>query len=236
MKKTMFTMAIALTMAFAVQAQDLAPRHPGGPRHDMSPEKMVKMRVERLDKELNLTAEQKQQITDLFTEEAKTMMKNHEKMRELQKESQANMESCGKEMQENHEKMNQKLESLLTPEQKEIYAKMKSEMPQGHHGNHHMMKNGKMDGNKFGRPDGRMKKQHEGNCSKHEGKCEKPEVVCEQHEGNCDKHEGNCGKHEGNCDKHEGNCDKHEGNCDKHEGKCEKHEGDCKKSGACEKN
>ena len=56
MKKIVLALTVALLGTIVMNAQP--PR-----RHDMSPEQMVEKRVERLDRALSLTAEQKAAIT-----------------------------------------------------------------------------------------------------------------------------------------------------------------------------
>ena len=55
MKKIVLALIVTLMGTIVMNAQP--PRRP-----DMNPEQMVEMRVERLDKELSLTAEQKAEI------------------------------------------------------------------------------------------------------------------------------------------------------------------------------
>ena len=73
MKKIVLILTVALMGITVMNAQP--PR-----RHEMNPEQMVAKRVERLDKALSLTEEQKAEITKIYTEEMQAMPKHPEKM------------------------------------------------------------------------------------------------------------------------------------------------------------
>ena len=62
MKKIVLILTVALLGSIVTNAQQHR-------RPDMTPEQMVEKRVERLDKALALTAEQKTEITKIFVEE-----------------------------------------------------------------------------------------------------------------------------------------------------------------------
>lgn len=135
MKKTLLTMVVALCAAITLQAQDARFHREG--RHNMDPMKGVEMRVNQLDKELTLTADQKAKITQILTEEAKAhqakmgeMHKDGNKMKPTQEEMKAHREK----MQAHHDEINAKIEALLTPDQKAKFAQLKEHGPKGHHG------------------------------------------------------------------------------------------------------
>ena len=131
MKKIVLALIVALAGTMVMNAQP--PRH-----HDreMSPEQMVEMRVERLDRQLGLTQEQKTEITRIYTEEMASMKQESEPpMEEGQQPDEATMKSRHKEMKDRQEATDAKIVALLTPEQAEKYAQVKKhEGKRGHHG------------------------------------------------------------------------------------------------------
>ena len=132
MKKIVLALAIALMGTMVMNAQP--PRRP-----DMSPEQMVEKRVERLDKALSLTAEQKAEITKIYTEEMQEMGKERPARKERgEKPDEATMQAHKDEMKAKQDAVNAKIESLLTPEQAAKFAEMqKHEGMRGHHGPKH---------------------------------------------------------------------------------------------------
>lgn len=100
MKKTVW-MAMAL-MAFVATAQA---QH--RPRNGFTPEQRIEKRLERLDKELDLTDEQEKKIKALYEEFFKDRKGSREDRQEAQKQ------------------LDEKVKALLTTEQQEIFAKMK---------------------------------------------------------------------------------------------------------------
>lgn len=69
MKKIVLALIVVLMGTIAVNAQ---PR-----RANMSPEQMLKLRVDRLDKALTLTEEQKAEITKIYSEEMESVEKDN---------------------------------------------------------------------------------------------------------------------------------------------------------------
>lgn len=132
MKKIVLALAIALMGTMVMNAQ---PHR----RADMSPEQMVEKRVERLDKALSLTAEQKTAITKIYLEEMQSMGKEKLAKKERgEKPDEATMTAHREQMKAKREATKAKIESLLTPEQAAKFAELqKHEGKRGHHGPRH---------------------------------------------------------------------------------------------------
>ena len=121
MKKIVLILMVALMGSFVMNAQP--PR-----RHDMNPEQMVEKRVERLEKMLGLTADQKAEITRIYTEEMKAMQNDRPvKMDKGETPDEAAMQSLRDQMKARREASDAKIEALLTPEQAAKFAEMKNE-------------------------------------------------------------------------------------------------------------
>ena len=120
-KKIVLVLTVVLMGTIVMNAQP--PR-----RFDMSPEQMVEKRVERLDRQLGLTAEQKAEIARIYSEEM-TAAKQHEPaMREKgAKPDEAEMKAHFEEMKARQDATNAKIEALLTPEQAAKFAELKNE-------------------------------------------------------------------------------------------------------------
>lgn len=119
MKKIVLALIVALMGTIVMSAQP--PRRP-----DMNPEQMVEKRVERLDKALSLTAEQKAEVTRIYSEEFKAMGKEKPAMRERgEKPDEATMKARHEKMKAERDAVNAKIEALLTPEQAAKFAQMK---------------------------------------------------------------------------------------------------------------
>lgn len=119
MKKIVLALVVALMGTIVMNAQP--PR-----RSDMSPEQMVEKRVERLDKHLGLTAEQKAAIASIYAEEMKAMHNSKsERMNRGEKPDEATMNARHEQMRAQKEATDAKIEALLTPEQATKYAQMK---------------------------------------------------------------------------------------------------------------
>lgn len=126
MKKIVLVLTIALMGSFVINAQP--PR-----RHDMNPEQMVEKRVERLEKMLGLTADQKAEITRIYTEEMQAMQKDRPvKVDKGETPDQAAMQSMHDQMKARRDASDAKIEALLTPEQAAKFAEMKND--EGKHG------------------------------------------------------------------------------------------------------
>ena len=136
MKKIVLALIVALMGTMMLNAQP--PRRP-----DMNPEQMVEMQVERLDKALSLTAEQKAEITKIYSEEFKAMGKEKPAMRERgEKPDEATMKARQEQMKAQRDAVNAKIEALLTPEQAAKFAQMKQHEGKRGHGGHHGPKDG----------------------------------------------------------------------------------------------
>lgn len=81
----------------------------------------VEKRVEHLNKKLNLTEQQKQQITAIFTEVEKQAPQSD---REAAKEQRKEQLEAWKAQRE---KVDSQIVAVLTPEQKAVYEKMQAE-------------------------------------------------------------------------------------------------------------
>lgn len=125
MKKILLTMVALLSMT-AVMAQDGDKKERRAPKM-FTAEEMT----DRMANDLELTAEQKAKVLDLnkeFTKDQQTQMKEREKAREKAREKQ--MEKR-KEFGEKRKAYDEKLKSILTPEQ---YKKYQEQHKGGHHG------------------------------------------------------------------------------------------------------
>lgn len=132
MKKIVFALTIALMGTIVMNAQP--PRRP-----HMDPERMVAMQVERLDKDLSLTDEQKAEITKIYTEEMESMHKDKPaKMEEGSTPDRDEMKANFEKMKAQREAVDAKVQAVLTPEQQAKYAEMKAKEGdrRGHHDFH----------------------------------------------------------------------------------------------------
>ena len=131
MKKIVLMLIVALMGTMMTNAQP--PR-----RHNMDPQRMVEKRVERLDKALGLTAEQKAEITKLYTLEMEAMSKDRAARKEKgDKPDEAVMQANREKMKAQHEATDAKIESLLTPEQAKKFAQIKEQRGKRGHGKRH---------------------------------------------------------------------------------------------------
>lgn len=83
----------------------------------------VEQRVERLDKAVTLTDEQKTKVTALYEEDGK-------KMRELRGDTSLDQQQRREKMQEIRKDSDAKLKAILKPDQFEKYQKWQEEMRQ----------------------------------------------------------------------------------------------------------
>lgn len=159
MKKIVLALTVVLMGTMVMNAQP--PR-----RHQMSPEKMVEMRVQDLDRQLGLTAEQKAEITLIYMDEMTTMQKEREAFKgESQQPDEATMKTRHEEMKNRHEATDAKIVALLTPEQAAKYAEVKKQ--DGKRGHHERDRKGmREDGPKRPHHHGKMAPRHEGDCNK----------------------------------------------------------------------
>ena len=139
MKKIVLTLTVVLMGTIMMNAQP--PR-----RHDMNPEQMVEKRVERLDRVLALTAEQKAEITRIYSEEMKDNHKaKPQRMEKGERPDEATMAAHREQMKAQRESIDAKVKALLTPEQAAKYDKMQTERGKRGHGKRHMGPRGDAD-------------------------------------------------------------------------------------------
>ncbi len=83
----------------------------------------IEQRVERLNKELNLTDEQKTKVTSLLEDEGK-------KMRDLRGDTNLDAQQRREKMQEIRKESDTKMKAILKPDQWEKYQKLQEQMRQ----------------------------------------------------------------------------------------------------------
>lgn len=83
----------------------------------------IEQQVERLNKELNLTDEQKTKVTSLLQDEGK-------KRRDMRADTNLDAQQKREKMQEIRKESNAKMKAILKPDQWEKYQKMEQEMRQ----------------------------------------------------------------------------------------------------------
>ena len=138
MKKIVLVLTVALLGTIVMNAQP--PRRP-----DMNPGQMLEKRVERLEKALSLTEEQKAEIAKIYSEEMEGMaMERPGKMERGEKPDEATMKARHEQMQAKREATEAKIEALLTPEQAAKYAELKQQEGKRGRG-HHEGRRGGMD-------------------------------------------------------------------------------------------
>ena len=148
MKKIVLMMIVALMGTMMTNAQP--PR-----RHNMDPQRMVEQRVERLDKALGLTSEQKAEITKLYTLEMEAMSKDMPARNDKsERPDEAVMKAHHEKMKAQREATDSKIESLLTPEQAAKFAELKEHKGMRGHGKRHEGRPDGMRGHKKGHPQG----------------------------------------------------------------------------------
>ena len=137
MKKIVLVLIVALMGTLVTNAQP--PKRQGAHRGHS-----VEQRVARLEKALDLTAEQKAEITKIYTQEMESMSKNRPADVEPGKEQdQAARKARHEQMRAQREATDAKITSLLTPEQATKFAELKERQGQRHHGPKHDGQRGK---------------------------------------------------------------------------------------------
>ena len=130
MKRVLWIIAVVSFINFGAEAQQEQKK-----REPITPEKMAERMTERMAKELDLSEEQKKEVFALHlenaTKRAKEMKAHREKIRQEQKAQQ------------------EKLEAILSPEQKEQWDAKKSEAREKRM---HWQEKKRQDGNKGERP------------------------------------------------------------------------------------
>ena len=118
MKKIVLALIVVLMGTIAVNAQ---PR-----RANMSPEQILKLRVDRLDKALTLTEEQKAEITKIYSEEMESVEKDNAAFNKRgENPDEVTIKARKEHAKAKREATDAKIEALLTPEQVAKYAQMK---------------------------------------------------------------------------------------------------------------
>ena len=131
MKKIVLVLFVALMGTIVTNAQP--PKRQGAHRGHS-----VEQRVDRLEKALSLTAEQKAEITKIYSQEMEAMSKDRPANVEPGKEpDQAAMKAHHEKMQAQREATDAKIAALLTPEQATKFAELKQSKGQRHHGPKH---------------------------------------------------------------------------------------------------
>ena len=129
MKKIVLALTVALLGTIVMNAQP--PR-----RHDMSPEQMVEKRVERLDRALSLTAEQKAAITKIYSDDMQAKAKERPAKKErVAKPDEETMKANREQFKAHREAVNAQIEAVLTPEQAAKFTEIKKH--EGRHGRGH---------------------------------------------------------------------------------------------------
>lgn len=166
-KLIMMALMIAMTTAMSAQTDFQGPRMMHQQRKQMTKEEMVSRRVERMDKELNLTDKQKKEITAILNEDFKDMP-SAEQLKAKREEAQKKRE----QMKARREATDKKIADVLTPEQQEKFKNMKQHRGGKGHGHHHKM----------------HKDFKKGDCCQKKGDCcQKKPDCCEKKEDCCKK-------------------------------------------------
>lgn len=170
--RMILTLAIVALMSMTMSAQ----RHKGL-RGDMSPEKRVEQRADRLAKDLSLTDKQRAEIKQILNDEAEQMRANRPEGEG--KRDRAHGKEMMEKMKAQREATDAKIAAVLTPEQQAKYEEMKAnrpERPQGRPGGKRHGKGGDCCG----------KSQ---TCDKAQGTCDKAKKACDKAKKACDKAE-----------------------------------------------
>lgn len=107
-------LATAIPRAHALENADSKPAQKEGRRGQVAD------RLEKMAKELNLTTDQKEKLKGVFKDEA-------EKMKGLREDKNLSKEDRRSRLKSIHEDFEGQLKNILTPEQQEKWAKLRSE-------------------------------------------------------------------------------------------------------------
>jgi len=149
MKKLMMALVVAATGTLMMSAQPPQGCPQGRPQQgkDFNPEAMVQMRVDRLDKAVNLTDAQKQQATQIYQEEMEAMKKDAPQCdkkdkkgpkpggpkggpkKELTAEQKAQFDEMQAKQKAQRDATDAKIEAILTADQKAKYSEFKNQPP-----------------------------------------------------------------------------------------------------------
>ena len=217
MKKTIFVIMMALLAVAGMNAQPQGRGH-HGPRGGMNPEKMIEHRIAMLDKQLQLTPDQKSAIASIYGEQAEQAKAEMQQMQDKKVQPKPEeMKARKEQMKARQAEVDAKVAAVLTADQKAKYEQMVADREQrGNKARHH-------DGQRHA---GKEKAECEGHDCKAAGH------DCKAAGHDCDKAKAG---HE--CDKakagHE--CDKAKAQCDKAKAECSKGH-DCKDKAQCDRN
>ena len=128
-------MVLLAVAGMNAQPQGRGPRGPQG----MDPGKMIEHRVAMLDKQLQLTPDQKKAIAAIYTEQADQMKAQMQQKRDNKEQPKPEeMKARHEEMRAHQAEVDAKVAAVLTAEQKEKYEQLQAEHekrgPRGHHG------------------------------------------------------------------------------------------------------
>ena len=129
MKKIVMMLAVLMMSSAAMMAQPPRGGHHG--RGPMNPEKMVEQRVDRLDKALSLTTEQKTAITTILQEEQGQMKAQFDGKAKGERPSQEEMQAHQEAMKAQRAATDAKIKQVLTPDQQAKYDELQAQGPRG---------------------------------------------------------------------------------------------------------
>lgn len=142
MKKIVLSLMMVLCIGSMASAQNQNDNQ-RPPRQQPTPEQMVEMRANMLEKELNLTSSQKAAITQILNDDAvqckQEMEANKDKMKEHKdkkndKKARPERRPMDDKMMARQQETDKKIEAVLDANQKEQYAQLKQRQHHGHHG------------------------------------------------------------------------------------------------------
>lgn len=262
MKKTIFVIMMALLAVAGMNAQPQGRGH-HGPRGGMNPEKMIEHRIAMLDKQLQLTPDQKSAIASIYGEQAEQAKAEMQQMQDKKVQPKPEeMKARKEQMKARQAEVDAKVAAVLTADQKAKYEQMVADREQRgnkarhHDGQRHAGKEKaeceghdckaaghdcKADGHdcdkaKAGHECDKAKAGHE--CDKAKAQCDKTKAECSKGHECKDKAAGHDCKAAGHdCDKAKAghNCDKAKAQCDKAKAECGKGH-DCKDKAQCDGN
>ena len=187
-------MALLAVAGMNAQPQGRGPR-PG----NMNPETMIEHRIAMLDKQLQLTPEQKTAIAAIYTEQAEQMKAQmQQKFDKKEQPKPEEMKAHHEQMKASQAEVDAKGAAVLTAEQKEKYEQLQAEHekrgPRGRHdapGHHHE-----------GKEKAECGQGHD--CGEAKAECGQPRHECKDKEAGhkCDKENAaghECGKAKAEC-------------------------------------
>ena len=188
-------MALLAVAGMSAQPQGRGPR-PG----DMNPEKMIEHRIAMLDKQLQLTPDQKKAIAAIYTEQAEQMKAQMQQKRDCKEQPKPEeMKAHHEQMKAGQAEVDAKVAAVLTAEQKEKYEQLQAEHEKrGPRGRHHE-----------GKEKAECGQGHD--CGKEKAECGQPKHECKDKAAGhkCDKEKAaghDCGKEKAECGKQGHEC------------------------------